>query len=103
MRFRQCTALSRADRRITTVAEFGNCPFSAGFSAAVVPYLHALGMKDQEKQQMDRLAATKDKGSGLYGHGGDYYDQNLAMFATGWGEHRFQFEADGRLRVKWKA
>ncbi len=74
----------------------------AGFSAAVIPFLHALGMKDQEKQQMDRLAATLDSKSGLYGHSGDYYDQNLAMFATGWTEHRFQFEADGRLRVKWK-
>ncbi len=74
----------------------------AGFSAAVIPYLHALGMKDQAKQQMDRLAATLDSKSGLYGHNGDYYDQNLAMFTTGWADHRYQFEADGRLHVKWK-
>lgn len=73
-----------------------------GFSAAVIPYLHALGLKEQEKQQMDRLVATRDGKTGLYGHDGGYYDQNLAMFATGWAEHRYHFEADGRLRVKWK-
>ena len=31
-----------------------------GFSAAVVPYLHALSMKAEEKVQIDRVAAMKD-------------------------------------------
>lgn len=74
----------------------------AGFSAAVIPYLHALGLKQLAQQQMDRLAATKDVKSGLYGREGDYYSQNLAMFESGWMEQRFRFEADGRLKVKWK-
>lgn len=74
----------------------------AGFSAAVVPYLHALGMKEQEKAQADRLAATLDAKSGLYGRGGDYFDQNLALFATGWAEQRYRFAADGQLHVKWR-
>jgi endoglucanase len=74
----------------------------AGFSAAVIPYLHSLGLKADEKAQNDRLAATKDAGSGLYGTGGDYYDQNLALFATGWNEQRFRFESDGRLKPRWK-
>jgi endoglucanase len=73
-----------------------------GFSAAVIPFLEALGMKDEAKVQSDRLGATKDTGSGLYGHGADYYDQNLAMFSTAWSEERYRFERDGRLRVKWK-
>lgn len=73
-----------------------------GFSAAVVPYLHAMGLKPLEEQQLDRLAATKDLKSGLYGHEGWYYDQNLALFSTGWSEHRFHFGEDGRLSVKWK-
>lgn len=74
-----------------------------GFSAAVIPYLHALNRKDAEKAQMTRLAATLDAGSGLYGHDGMYYDQNLALFALGSVEGRFRFEANGELRVKWKS
>ena len=73
-----------------------------GFSAAVIPYLHALGLKKAEQAQMDRLAATKDLKTGLFGRDGEYYDQNLAMFESGWAEQRFRFEADGRLHVKWK-
>ncbi len=74
----------------------------AGFSAAVIPYLHALHLPSLEKAQNDRLQATRDTGSGLYGRGGEYYDQNLALFATGWAEQRFRFQSDGQLRVKWK-
>lgn len=77
----------------------GDAP--AGFSAAVIPYLHALRLKDLQKAQTDRLLATKDPQSGLYGHNGSYYDQNLALFATGWAEQRFRFESDGKLHVAW--
>jgi endo-1,4-beta-D-glucanase Y len=73
-----------------------------GFSAAMIPYLTAIGMKAQAKTQMDRLTATRDSGSGLYGRPAEYYDQNLVLFSTGWSEERFRFERDGRLRVKWK-
>jgi endoglucanase len=51
---------------------------------------------------MDRLAATKDAASGLYGKTANYYDQNLALFANGWIEGRYRFDRDGKLRVKWK-
>ena len=68
----------------------------------MLPYLHAMGLKQQEQQQATRLAATRDVKSGLYGRDGNYYDQNLALFATGWSEQRFRFEEDGKLRVKWK-
>jgi endoglucanase len=73
-----------------------------GFSAAVFPYLQALGLNAQAKAQMDRLVATKDISTGLYGREANYYDQNLALFATGWDEQRYRFDRDGRLRVKWK-
>jgi endo-1,4-beta-D-glucanase Y len=73
-----------------------------GFSAAVYPYLQALGMNAQAKAQIDRLAATKDASTGLYGRDASYYDQNLALFATGWSEQRYRFDRDGRLRVGWK-
>jgi endo-1,4-beta-D-glucanase Y len=73
-----------------------------GFSAAVIPYLHAVGAKQLAQQQADRLAATRDMHSGLYGHDPDYFGQNLALFSTGWSEHRFRFNAEGKLSVKWK-
>jgi endoglucanase len=73
-----------------------------GFSAAVGPYLHALGMTTEEKSQADRLSSLKDPSTGLYGHEAAYYDQNLALFARGWAEQRFRFDRDGRLKVKWR-
>jgi endo-1,4-beta-D-glucanase Y len=73
-----------------------------GFSAAVVPYLHALNMKVEEKIQMDRVTAMRNPSSGLYGPDALYYDQNLVLFANGWVEERMRFERLGRLKVKWR-
>jgi endoglucanase len=73
-----------------------------GFSAALVPYLSAVGMKKQMTEQMDRLTVTQDRVSGLYGRDKAYYDQNLALFGTGWAEKRLRFERDGRLHVNWR-
>jgi endoglucanase len=72
-----------------------------GFSAALIPYLHALGLKQQEQLQIDRLAATRDASRGLFGLGGAYYDQNLALFSTGWTEQRYRFDRDGNLKIEW--
>jgi endoglucanase len=72
-----------------------------GFSAALIPYLHALGLKQQEQLQSERLVAAKNASLGLYGDSGAYYDQNLALFSTGWSEQRFRFDRNGNLRVKW--
>jgi endoglucanase len=72
-----------------------------GFSAALIPYLHALGLKQQEELQIDRFAAAKEA-SGLYGGAGAYYDQNLALFSTGWSEQRYRFDRDGNLKVLWR-
>lgn len=71
-----------------------------GFSGAVIPYLHALNLKVPEKTQVDRLSAARN-GAGLYGQKSDYYDQNLALFGTGWMEQHFRFDRDGFIRVKW--
>lgn len=73
-----------------------------GFSAAVAPYLDALGMKKEAKAQMDRVMATKDPATGLFGRQQVYYDQNLALFASGWMAGRFRFERNGQLKLKWK-
>jgi endoglucanase len=74
-----------------------------GFSAAVAPYLTALHMKAQATAQMDRLTATRDASTGLYGRDAAYYDQNLALFTTGWAEQRYRFDRDGRLKLRWKS
>jgi endoglucanase len=72
----------------------------AGFSAAVVPYLIARGMSAQAKAQLDRAMGTRDPATGLIGHG-EYYNQNLALFATGWSEQRYRFDREGRLKLRW--
>ena len=59
-------------------------------------------MKAQADAQAKRLASGLDAGSGLYGNPPHYYDQNLAMFATGWMEKRYRMDKDGRLKLKWK-
>ena len=76
-----------------------------GFSAAMVPYLIAMGMPAQAKALMDRVQDAKASSSGLYAsdHGDPrYYDQNLVLFATGWAEERYRFDHDGMLTLKWK-
>jgi endoglucanase len=73
-----------------------------GFSAAVIPYLDALGRKAALEKQQARLDSALDPVSKLYGHPPAYYDQNLAMFAVGWESHRFRFDRDGELQVRWK-
>jgi endo-1,4-beta-D-glucanase Y len=74
----------------------------AGFSAALLPYLAALGEKELEDQQNARLSTELDSKSGLYGKPPRYYDQNLALFALGWKEHRFWFDSQANLRLAWK-
>ncbi len=87
---------------VESTGKIDNPDGTIGFSAAAYPYLIALGKKTEAKAQMDRVEASLDATTGLYGHGGEYYDQNLALFATGWNEQRFRFERDGKLKLKWK-
>lgn len=73
-----------------------------GFSAALLPYLRAF--PDQGRsiaRQTVRLSTLRDPVSGLYGKDLAYYDQNLAMFATGFLDGRFRFGAGGELKVEW--
>ena len=74
-----------------------------GFSAAVLPYLRALPhMEKPGSLQTIRLSASKDASSGLYGRDIAYYDQNLALFATGFLDGKFRFGPGGELKVDWK-
>jgi endoglucanase len=80
-----------------------NADGTIALSAAVVPYLDTLNLKPVASAQMDRLFATRDLTSGLYGRNAAYYDQNLALFSTGWVDRHYRFDRDGRLKVKWLA
>ncbi len=73
-----------------------------GFSAAVIPYLAALGMQTQARLQQDRLIAQRDPATGLSGNRSQYYDENLVLFSTAWSEKRYRFEPSGELHVNWK-
>jgi endoglucanase len=72
-----------------------------GFSAALIPLLSSLGEKEPEHEQNSRLSAELDAKTGLYGKPPRYYDQNLALFALGWKEHRFWFDSQANLRLAW--
>jgi endoglucanase len=73
-----------------------------GFSAAVMPLLSALRQTSALDEQEHRLSLAKNATTGLYGSPPRYYDQNLALFATGWMEGRFRFHPQGLLQVSWR-
>ena len=87
---------------VNAAGEVVHADAPVGFSAAVMPYLQAVGLKAQAKVQADRLTVLHDGASGLYGRSAEYYDQNLVLFSTGFSEQRFRFGRDGKLAVKWK-
>ena len=73
-----------------------------GFSAALLPYLSAVGERKLADAQSGRLRSALDSRTGLYGRPSRYYDQNLALFALGWTERRFWFDSSGTLKTWWK-
>lgn len=74
-----------------------------GFSAAVLPYLRAFpGLGKLSAQQTIRMSQQRNPTSGLYGKDPTYYDQNLALFATGYLGGRFRFGPGGELKLEWK-
>jgi endo-1,4-beta-D-glucanase Y len=74
-----------------------------GFSAALIPYLRALNEAAILEGQTERLRSQLNPHTGLYGTRPRYYDQNLALFSTGWTEKRFSFDSVGKLRVTWRS
>jgi len=74
-----------------------------GFSAAVLPYLRAFpDLSRISAQQTVRMSKMRDASTGLYGKDAAYYDQNLALFSTGFVEGRFRFGPGGELTVQWE-
>ncbi|MCI3207791.1 cellulase [Pandoraea capi] len=78
-------------------AKQGHETGGAGFSAALVPLLQAVGDTALARGQADRarsLDAQSPPG---------YYSSVLSLFGLGWHEARFRFAADGTLEVPWEA
>jgi endoglucanase len=74
-----------------------------GFSAAVLPYLRAFpDLSRLSAQQTIRMSKMRDASTGLYGKDLAYYDQNLALFSTGFLDGRFRFGPGGELTVQWE-
>jgi endoglucanase len=72
------------------------------FSAALIPFLEAVQEFDAAHVQEKRLASAWSAHTGLYGNPPRYYDQNLAMFALGYAEHRYRIQSNGDLEVSWR-
>jgi endoglucanase len=73
-----------------------------GFSAAVLPYLRAFpDLSRLSAKQTVRMSKMRDPSTGLYGRDLAYYDQNLALFCTGFLDDRFRFGSGGELNVQW--
>jgi len=73
-----------------------------GFSAALLPYLSALGEKNLEDEQMSRVKSDFNSKTGLYGNPAKYYDQNLVLFGLGGTLRQFWFDSQGNLKLAWK-
>jgi endoglucanase len=74
-----------------------------GFTAAVLPYLRAFPDNSLiSAKQMVRMSKNRDSLTGLYGKNPAYYDQNLALFSTGFLDGRFRFGPGGELTVQWE-
>ena len=75
-----------------------------GFSAAVIPYLNALGLKAEGERRTDRLisdVAIRSRDS-TGSDGACTTTRTSRCLPPGWSEQRFRFEEDGRLKLKWK-
>ncbi len=69
----------------------GNGP--VGFSAALLSYLQALGLKPALAVQTERVMAQSNAHA-------TYYDASLCLFGVGGMQHRFAFGPAGELRVR---
>ncbi|MFB0112603.1 cellulose synthase complex periplasmic endoglucanase BcsZ [Xanthomonas euvesicatoria] len=84
--------------KIDTARGVGTGALPVGFSAALLPYLSALGKPALLKAQAQRVpAATQPAAAAL-----PYFERTLALFGQGWLENRYRFAADGRLLPAWR-
>lgn len=86
---------------VNTISGIGQGHGPVGFSAAITPYLQALGASRRLALQELRIKNEREP-DGLYGKPAHYYDQNLTLFATGFLDHVFHFSPNGTLEVSWQ-
>jgi endo-1,4-beta-D-glucanase Y len=72
-----------------------------GFSAAVLPWLKALGEDVAVENQQREL--QNHRLDGLLGRPAHYYDQVLALFGEGALSERYRFATDGRVTLRWES
>ncbi len=88
--------IGRVPERIAVrTAEVSASDGPPGFLAVATAYAHARGDRALADELAERLAQRLQ--GGLYGQPPAYYDQNLALFALGFVEGRYRFDADGHL------
>jgi endoglucanase len=68
----------------------------AGFSAALLPALRAVGRTEALAAQRKRLALADVPAQNTR-----YYDNVLTLFGKGWDEGRYRFAAGGALETRW--
>ena len=68
---------------------------NAGFSAAAVPFLAAIGNSAAAQAQADRARSLEARDPP------GYYSSVLMLFGLGWRDGLYRFKADGTLAVRW--
>ena len=74
---------------------------SAGFSAAVIPWLHAKGNQQCQQRQVKRVTSTPSSGERTSTQA-NYYDENLKLFALNWQDNKMKFSKSGHLQLAWE-
>ncbi len=69
----------------------------AGYSAALLPLLTALGDEETLDRERARVAARLEQPSA-----DAYYESVLTLFGHGWDQRYYRFAADGTLRTRWQ-
>ncbi|MQU64871.1 cellulase [Pseudomonas sp. FSL R10-1350] len=89
--------------QVTTGAHSGAGPF--GFSAALLPYLKALGKTTLQKEQalrVDQLMAQSLTPEAVKLAQPPYYFFVLSLFSLGYMDNRYHFLDDGKLQPMWE-
>lgn len=83
-------------REINVHSGVSNGSGTAGFSAALLPFLKASKMTVALHQQNQRVLALSP-----FDKIDNYYDQVLTLFGLGWIEDRYKFDRNGLLKPRW--
>jgi len=97
---RQLKETGKLPERIDVLSGRAGGTAPVGFYGALLPLARAASDEPSLKALQDRVAAGEK--NGLYGDPPAYYDQNLILFARGFLDGRFRFDADGTLHTSWE-